>query len=84
MDRPSFPCDGGLGQILPARGGRDVSYPQGAEAVPQFGDEQAGLLEGREVAALGECRTSRRGSRQPVPVTLTTRPPCPRSGNWTP
>ncbi|MGO9190346.1 MAG: hypothetical protein ACLP8X_18035 [Streptosporangiaceae bacterium] len=22
--------------------------------------------------------------RQPVPVTLTTRPSCPRSGNWTP
>jgi len=22
--------------------------------------------------------------RQPVPATLTTRPPCPRSGNWTP
>ncbi len=22
--------------------------------------------------------------RQPVPATLTTHPPCPRSGNWTP
>jgi len=35
-----------LGQILSARGGRDVSYRRGAEAVAQFGDEQAGLLEG--------------------------------------
>ena len=26
----------------------------------------------------------RPGSPQPVPATLTTRPPCPRSGNWTP
>jgi hypothetical protein len=33
------------------RPGRQL--PQGAEAVAQFGDEQAGLLEGREVPPLG-------------------------------
>ncbi len=42
-----------------------------------------GCLAGRAVPAWRD-RPAAGLHRQPVPVTLTTRRPCPRSGNWTP
>ena len=43
---------GGSEQIPPARRGLGISYRRARKQL-QFGDEQAGLLEGREVAAPG-------------------------------
>ena len=42
-----------------------------------------GRLAGRAIPARRD-QPSAGLRRQPVPATLTTRPPCPRSGNWTP
>jgi hypothetical protein len=42
-----------------------------------------GCLAGRAVPAQRD-QPAAGLRRQPVPATLTTRPPCPRSGNWTP
>ena len=52
MQLHSSRTTGGSGQIPPARRGLGISYRRARKQL-QFGDEQAGLLESREVAAPG-------------------------------